>query len=181
MWADVGALGSGNDNRDAAAWWLWTGIGLTLGAHSYWSFSSLSFFRPWRDFVPCFRPCGASFFCYEYVWGTVYFISHFSYSLDIYVWGVLLNWIYLFNWDVTFMVSEQFVLRMTWGCGFVMPRGRKVLSLVEFISKTKGFKNRRRLDKVMRVQLMTRSKVVFPFLILMVWGSKGDKQRFGCL
>jgi len=62
-----------------------------------------------------------------------------------------------------------------------MPRGRKVLSLVEFISKTKGFKNRRRLDKVMRVQLMTRSKVVFPFLILMVWGSKGDKQRFGCL
>jgi len=31
MWADVRTLGSGNDSRDAAAWWLWTGIELIVG------------------------------------------------------------------------------------------------------------------------------------------------------
>jgi len=31
----------------------------------------------------------------------------------------------LFKWDVTLMVSEQFVLRRTWGCGFAMPRRRE--------------------------------------------------------
>ena len=80
----------------------WTSIELALGAHSYWSFSSLSFSRSWRDFVPCFRPCGASSFCYEYVWGTVYVISQifvlFGY---LYICDILLNWFYLFNWDVT--------------------------------------------------------------------------------
>jgi len=49
------------------------------------------------------------------------------------------------------MVSEQFVLWMTWGCGFVMPRGRKLSSIVKFVSETKSFKNIKRLDKVMRV------------------------------
>jgi len=49
------------------------------------------------------------------------------------------------------MVSEQFVVRMTWGYGFVMPCGRKLSSLVEFVSETKSFKNKKRLDKVMRV------------------------------
>jgi len=46
----------------------------------------------------------------------------------------------LFKWDVTLMVSEQFVLRMTRGCGFVMPRGRKLSIIVEFVSETKSFK-----------------------------------------
>jgi len=32
MWADVRTPGSGNDSRDAAAWWLWTGIELTMGS-----------------------------------------------------------------------------------------------------------------------------------------------------
>jgi len=49
------------------------------------------------------------------------------------------------------MVSEQFDLRMIWGCGFVMPRRRKFWSIVEFVNETKSFKNRKRLDKVMRV------------------------------
>jgi len=40
------------------------------------------------------------------------FISHFLYSLDMYVCGILLNWIHLFNWDVTFMVSKQSFLRI---------------------------------------------------------------------
>jgi len=31
MWADVRTPGSGNDSRDVAAWWLWTGIRLTMG------------------------------------------------------------------------------------------------------------------------------------------------------
>jgi len=30
MWADVRARGSGNDNKDAAAWWLWTDFGLSM-------------------------------------------------------------------------------------------------------------------------------------------------------
>jgi len=30
MWADVRALGSSNGNRDAAAWWVWTCIGLSM-------------------------------------------------------------------------------------------------------------------------------------------------------
>jgi len=49
------------------------------------------------------------------------------------------------------MVSEQFVLRMTWDYGFVMPHGRKLPSLVEVVSETKSFKNKKRVDKVMRV------------------------------
>jgi len=49
------------------------------------------------------------------------------------------------------MVSEQVVLRMTWGFGFVMPRVRKLPSLVEVVSETKSFKNRKHLDKVTRV------------------------------
>ena len=75
MWAVVRIPGTGNDSRDAAAWWILDEYRAHFGAHSYWSFSSLSFSRFWRDSVSCFRPCGASFFCYGYVWGTVYFIS----------------------------------------------------------------------------------------------------------
>ena len=34
------------------------------------------------------------------------FVYQFSRSLDIYICGILLNWIYLFKWDITLMVSE---------------------------------------------------------------------------
>ena len=69
----------------------------------------------------------------------ILFYSHF---LCYTVWHIL--YLALLNkWDVTLMVSEQFVLRMTWGCGFVMPRDRELSCLVKCVSKIKSFKNRK--------------------------------------
>jgi len=62
------------------------------------------------------------------------------------------------------MVSEEFVLWMTWGCGFVMPCRRKLSSLVEFVSESKSFKNRKRLDKVMWLHTHDYIKGCFSFL-----------------
>ena len=43
MWADVRISSSGNEGRDTAAWWILDGNRAHFGAHSFWSFSSLSF------------------------------------------------------------------------------------------------------------------------------------------
>jgi len=39
------------------------------------------------------------------------FIYQFPYSLDIYVCGILSNWIYPFNWDVTTDVIKSIEVR----------------------------------------------------------------------
>jgi len=78
MWADVRTPGSGNDSRDAAAWWLWMGIELTMGPVAEGVYlvrislvmdKNLCYF--WT-IVLMINSVVPHFFCYEYVWGTVY-------------------------------------------------------------------------------------------------------------
>jgi len=57
-----------------------------------------------------------------------------------------------------------------------MSRGLEYSSLVKFVGETKSFKNIKHLDKVMRAHTHDYIKGCFPFLILMVWGKKGDRQ-----
>jgi len=57
-----------------------------------------------------------------------------------------------------------------------MPRGHKLSSLVGFVSETKSFKNTKHLYKVMRVHTRDYIEYCFPFLILIVWGKKDDRQ-----
>ena len=37
MWADVKTSGSGNNNRDAAVWWILDDYRAHFGGHNFWS------------------------------------------------------------------------------------------------------------------------------------------------
>ena len=93
----------------------------------------------WTGIGPTMRPIVEEFICYAFLidtrpstisslvyfvlgrvglfyvlwicWGRKYFISQIFVPSGYYVCGILLNGLYLFIWDVTFMVSERSFLR----------------------------------------------------------------------
>ena len=110
MWADVRALDNGNGNRDAAAWWVWTGIGLSMEPSteemllvrflSFWTRVVLllmycTYVRPSDAYFLLLRIC---------LWYCVPSYPIFTLWISMYV-AFYLNWIYLFNWDVTQITS----------------------------------------------------------------------------
>jgi len=112
MWADVRIPDSGNDSRDAVAWGL-DGFWAHCGAYSWRRPNSLWFFCFEQDLVLPLE-------LFHFVLGSVVplllvidmfgvlctFISQTPYSLYIHVCDALLNWFYLFNWDVTYNITK---------------------------------------------------------------------------
>jgi len=103
MWADVWTIGSGNDSRDATAWWLWMGIELTMGPAAervYLVRISLVLDKTLCCFWLIVLVIGSVvplFFVMNRFGVLCTFIYQFLYSLDIYICGVLLNWNHLFK------------------------------------------------------------------------------------
>ena len=67
------------------------------------------------------------------------------------------------------MVSEQFVIKMTRGSWVVMFRRFKYSSLVKLVYETESIRNKKNLDKVMRVHTHDYIQDSFSYLILKVW------------
>ena len=113
MWEDVRTRGSGNGNGDATAWWLRTGMGLTIRPSAEEVLLSRFIFL-YKNLCCCWYilirlgSVVPPLFCYEHGWGIVYLLIQFPHFWYLYMCDALLNWIYLFNWGVTYYNSIYF-------------------------------------------------------------------------